>query len=178
MVKDLPHYFSELVIMNTGLPSGIELEELKSVGMIQKLLPFCLWRSFVTLFSTLLPVEFMFHRVCRFPPEVAKAYNAPFPSPLYKGGAAKWPLMVPLFRDDPVAEHMIEAQRYLAECNKPVLIMFGDKDPITKGLDKMFLKLIPHAKHVTVKGASHFLQETHGLELSENIISFLVKDSI
>ena len=164
--------------MNTGLPSGTELEELKSVGNIQKLLPFCLWRSFVSLFATLLPVEFIFHRVARFPPDVAKAYNAPFPSSLYKGGVAKWPLMVPLFRDDPVAEHMIEAQRYLSECNKPALIMFGDKDPVTKGLDKMFLKLIPHAKHVTVKGASHFLQETHGLELAENIISFLVKDSI
>jgi len=178
MVKDLPHYFSELVIMNTGLPSGTEIEELKSISNIQKLLPFCLWRAFVSLFATILPVDFLFRRVAKFPADVATAYNAPFPSSLYKGGVAKWPLLVPLFRDDPVAKHMIEAQRYLAGCNKPALIMFGDKDPITKGLDKMFMKLMPHAKHVTVKGASHFLQETHGLELAENIISFLVKDSI
>ena len=178
MVKDLPHYFSELVIMNTGLPSGTEIEELKSISNIQKLLPFCLWRAFVSLFATILPVDFLFRRVAKFPADVAEAYNAPFPSSLYKGGVAKWPLLVPLFRDDPVAKHMIEAQRYLAGCNKPALIMFGDKDPITKGLDKMFMKLMPHAKHVTVKGASHFLQETHGLELAENIISFLVKDSI
>ena len=94
------------------------------------------------------------------------------------GGVAQWPLLVPLFIDDPVAHHMTQATDFLSTCKKPALLMFGDSDPITKGLDKTFLKMMPHAKHVTIKGASHFLQETHGPELSENIISFLNKDSI
>ena len=178
MVKDLPHYFSELVIMNTGLPRGVDANELKYISTIQKLLPFCLWRSFVTFFATSLPIEFLFKRICRFPNEIAKAYNAPFPSNMYKAGAAKWPLMVPLFRDDPVAYHMTQARSYLSTCKKPALIMFGDNDPITKGIDKDFMKMMPHAKQVTVKGASHFLQETHGPQLSEKIISFLNKDTI
>ena len=104
--------------------------------------------------------------------------NAPFPSKTYKGGVAKWPLMVPLYVDDPVAYHMAQARAYLSTCKKPALIMFGDKDPITKGIDKEFIKMMPHAKHVIIKGASHFLQETHGPQLSENIVSFLNKDSI
>jgi haloalkane dehalogenase len=178
MVKDLPHYFSALVIMNTGLPKGVEANELTNISSIQKLLPFCLWRSFVYLFATLLPVEFMFRRIMKYPDQIAKAYNAPFPSNEYKAGAAKWPLMVPLFRDDPVAHHMTQARAYLSTCKKPALIMFGDSDPITKGLEKDFMKMMPHAKHVTIKGASHFLQETHGPQLSEKIISFLNKDTI
>ena len=75
--------------------------------------------------------------------------------------------------DDPVAYHMKEVEKFLPTWKKPALIMFGDSDPITKGQDKKFMQLIPHAKHVTVKGAKHFLQETHGPELSENIIAFL-----
>ena len=177
MLKDLPEYFNAAVIMNTGIPIGVDGKELRSFRAIQKLLPFCLWRACVSLFATLLPVEIMFRRVMKFPDEVAKAYNAPFPSCEYKGGVAKWPLLVPLFRDDPVAPHMLQAKQFLSTCKKPALIMFGDKDPITKGMDKQFLSLIPHAKHIVVKGASHFLQETHGPELSENIISFLEKDS-
>ena len=32
------------------------------------------------------------------PPEVVEAYSAPFPSPLFKAGAARWPLLVPLLK--------------------------------------------------------------------------------
>ena len=178
MVKELPHYFSELVVMNTGLPSGIEksriwMEPFKTTQMY---MPFCLWRAIVTLFGTSLSVKMLFKKVCRFPDEIANAYNAPFPASKFKGGVAKWPLLVPLFVDAPVAHHMIEAREFLSTWKNPALIMFGDSDPITKGQDKLFAKLMPHAKNVTVKGASHFLQETHGPELSENIISFLSKD--
>ena len=177
MVKDLPHYFSELVIMNTGLPTGVEWNELRQINRIKKLLPFCLWRQIVAFIGPFLHVDIMFKWVMKFPDEIAMAYNAPFPSALYKGGVAKWPLLVPLFRDDPVAHHMVQARDFLSTCKKPTIIMFGDEDPITKGQDKVFMKLMPHAKRIVVKGASHFLQETHGPELSENIISFLIKDS-
>ncbi len=37
----------------------------------------------------------------------------------------------------------------------------------------MFMDLMPHAKLVTVEGASHFLQETHADILCKNIVKFL-----
>ncbi len=37
-------------------------------------------------------------------------YAAPHPTGLYTGGAAAWPLLVPLFMDDAVTPHMWEAR--------------------------------------------------------------------
>ena len=51
--------------------------------------------------------------------------------------------------------------------------MFSDKDPVTRGLDKFFTGLIPDAKVHTVRGASHFLQDTHGEEIANKIVQFL-----
>jgi hypothetical protein len=48
------------------------------------------------------------------------------------GGVAKWPLLVPLFRDDPVAQHMVEARNCLKTWDKPALIMFGDEGEFTR----------------------------------------------
>jgi len=73
-------------------------------------MPFALWRSFVMFFGTNLPLDFIFRRVANFPKDVVTCYTAPHPSSLYKGGVAKWPLLVPLYRDDPVANHMFEAR--------------------------------------------------------------------
>ena len=38
--------------------------------------------------------------------------------------------------DDPVAYHMNEVETFLPTWKKPALIMFGDRDPITRGQDK------------------------------------------
>ena len=85
MVKDLPNHFSQLVIMNTGLPTGNDWKAINSFAKLQRVLPFCLWRAFVSLFATLLPVEFIFKQIVGCSNEIAKAYNAPFPSSTYKG---------------------------------------------------------------------------------------------
>ena len=80
------------------------------------------------------------------PPEVLAAYSAPFPSPLFKAGAARWPLLVPLLKDDPVTAHMAAARNCLKTWRKPVLVMFGDSDPITRTAESLFLNLVPHSK--------------------------------
>ena len=66
-------------------------------------------------------------------------------------------------RDDPVTAHMMEAKDCLSKWTKPALVMFStgwhlliwyqthlwscaSRDPVTRGQDKVFLKLIPHAK--------------------------------
>jgi len=171
VVKDAPHLFSSLVIMNTGIPTGFDFAERKD---LLKLLPFTVWRTSVLLFGTFLPVHLLFSRFLKSKdPAIPNAYSAPFPSSLYKAGAARWPLLVPMIKDDPVTAHMMEAKECLSKWSKPALVMFSTGDPVTRGQDKVFLKLIPHAKEKVVEGAGHFLQESHGEELADNILEFL-----
>jgi len=180
VVKDCPGVFSSLVIMNTGVPSPI-LDLDGSAGAIETVrsaLPFILWRSVVKLLGTWLPLQRVFNSALKphlfnLPAAVVQGYVAPFPSALYCGGTAAWPLLVPLFKDDPVCMHMWEAKNCLKTWKKPVLVMFSDSDPITRGTEKLFLDLVPQAVNVVIKGAGHFLQETHGEELSTNILKFL-----
>lgn len=171
VVKDSPSFFSRLVIMNTGLPSGSEI----SIYNLNRGMPFLMWRSFAQLLGTTLPVYSIFQKALLNPhPSVLDGYSAPFPSALYKAGAARWPLLVPITSHTPVAIDMQETKNFLAkQWTQPALIMFSDKDPITRGLDKTFQKLLPHAVVKTVVGAGHFLQEDKGEELSAHIISFI-----
>jgi len=189
-VKDLPHMFSHLVVMNTGLPAPVlDLNDDNgdpvagpppTLTKIKSALPFILWRSLVQLIGTNIPVEkvfaFALKRSKSDDPAVVAAYAAPFPSRLYKGGAAKWPLLVPMLKDDPVTAHLEAARNCLKTWKKPLLVMFGDSDPVTRGSEALFLNSVPHAKHVVVKGAGHFLQESHGELLSDNIITFLKEE--
>ncbi len=101
------------------------------------------------------------------------AYSAPFPDSTFKAGPAAWPLLVPLFLDDPVAPYMREARENLKTWKKPTLVMFGDADPITHGADKLFCQLVPQAKVTPIAGGTHFLQETHPDVLAYNIASFV-----
>lgn len=171
VVKDSPHFFSRLVIMNTGLPAGSEF----SISNISRVTPFLLWRSFAELLATSLPIHYLFKIALLNPhPSVLDGYSAPFPSSLYKAGAARWPLLVPITSHTPVATDMQETRNFLAkDWKNPVLIMFSDRDPITKGQEKTFQRLLPHAITKTVVGAGHFLQEDKGEELSSHIISFI-----
>ena len=131
-----------------------------------------MWRSFASLCGMYIPVKFVFKKISGFPEDVAEVYNAPFPDASFKAGVAQWPLLVPLFKDDAVAPHMIAARNLLKTWKKPALIMFSDKDPITRGQEKMFKSLIPTAKEVRILGGGHFLQETHGEELAKNVVQF------
>lgn len=109
-------------------------------------------------------------------PEVVAAYNAPYPDDTYKAGARIFPSLVPTTSDDPQTENNRAAWMKLGQFDKPFLTLFGDSDPITGGLDKIFHKLIPGAKeqaHETIKGGGHFIQEEKGEELATKMIAFM-----
>jgi haloalkane dehalogenase len=166
----LKERFARLVIMNTGLPVGDNVPD-----------AFMQWREAADQMGAkepgkLLDISFSMGFAQKLPPEVKEAYYAPFPDAKYMAGAAKWPLLVPVSRDDPGAKVMYEARQVLTTWQKPVLVMFSDKDPVTKGGDAFFRQLIPTAKNqpeITIKDAGHFLQEDKGEEVAEQILKFI-----
>lgn len=169
VVTLLPERFSRLVIMNTGLPTGEE-----------KMTPaFMAWRSFVEKTPDL-PIGMIISGATvqgkDLPPEIMAAYEAPFPGPEYKAGAKAFPLLVPISPDMEAAPEMRAARDGLAKWTKPALVMFSDKDPITRGADQGFRDHIPGAKNqpaITIRDAGHFLQEDKGEEIAGHVLEFM-----
>jgi haloalkane dehalogenase len=169
-----PDRFGRLVIMNTFLPTG---EEEKPEAFIQ-------WRAFAERLGVRLPVGRIIRGACAnpdaIPDEVIAAYEAPFPDKEYKVGPAAFPLLVPMKPDDRGAAEMKLARQKLSKWQKPALVMFSDSDPIMRGGDHFFRRLIPGAANqpeITIKDAGHFLQEEKGEEIAGHIVAFIKRTS-
>jgi haloalkane dehalogenase len=108
--------------------------------------------------------------------DVRAAYEAPFPDETYKAGPRAMPGLVPAEPDDPEAPANRAAWDALREWDKPFLVAFSDKDPITSPMAPVLRDLIPGAKgieHPTIAGAGHFLQEDAGERLGQEIAAFI-----
>jgi len=173
-VAHMPEYFARLIIMNTFLPTG------KSKPSEA----FLAWRSYVENHPDLQIGRSILGGMAHpenITKEVVAAYEAPFPNIKYKAGAAMWPLLVPISPDNPASAEMQHARGILSKWDKPALVMFSDKDPITGGGDKFFRSLIPTAKdqpEIVIKDAGHFLQEEKGGEISQHILDFIERTPV
>jgi haloalkane dehalogenase len=166
-----PELFKRIVIMNTSLP----------VGNKPMPLVFKLWQMFAKYWPTFPLTRIMKKGSYRKLKEPAlRGYSAPFPSKKYMQGARAWPQLVPSSSDDPGLKHMVQAREVLKNWTKPALVMFSDKDPITRGAEKWFLKNIPSVKNeplITIRGAGHFLQEDKGKLIAEHIHEFIIRSN-
>jgi haloalkane dehalogenase len=156
---------ARLVILNTGL----------FTGRVSK--GFMAWRDFAER-NPDLPVGFVLQSATttELPPEVAAAYEAPFPTAESKAGAAQFPLIVPISDDTPGAAEMRAVADELSRWTKPALVAFSDGDPVFPypRAGERFCELIPGAsEQVRIEGAAHFLQEDRGEEIAERIVQFI-----
>ena len=166
LVGEHPGRFARVAVANTGLPIG------------QGTPPdaFLAWQRF-SQETPEFPVGVIVNGGTgrELSPEEVAAYDAPFPDESSKAGARRFPLLVPTSPDDPAVPANLAAWKTLEAWDKPLLCLFSDSDPITKGGDEVFLKRVPGAQgqpHRTVPGA-HFLQEDSPAELSTALISLI-----
>ena len=110
------------------------------------------------------------------PDEVVAAYDAPYPNPESKAGAAQFPLLVPTSEDAPGADVMRSIADHLSRWEKPALVAFSDKDPVFPfpKAGQVFCDLIPSAgEQVQVENGAHFLQEDRGEFLADEVLKLL-----
>ena len=124
-------------------------------------------------------IKFMLHGMglySPFPTSLAKAYDAPFPDPLYKMGPRAMPSQVPTLPTSPSLDRQREAWRFFEDFDKPFLCAFSDNDPVTAGGQTEFLNRVPGTRglpHTTIKGGGHFVQEIAPSQVSQVIIDLI-----
>ena len=156
---------ARLVILNTGL----------FTGRVSK--GFMAWRDFAER-NPDLPVGFVISGATAtdVPQEVVDAYEAPFPTPESKAGAAQFPLIVPTSDDAVGASEMRAVMDELSRWDKPALVAFSDQDPVFPfpRSGEAFTSIIPTAgEQVKIEGGAHFLQEDRGELIAEEMLRFI-----
>lgn len=159
--------YARVVAANTGLPTG-------DFPMPETWLRF---RQSVRTAATFdVPRSIQAGCQSTLSPEVLAAYDAPFPDESYKAGPRAMPGLVPAEPDDVEAQPNRDAWAALGRWDKPFLVAFSDRDPITGPMAGIFRSQIPGAKgltHPTLNGAGHFLQEDAGERLGAEILRFV-----
>lgn len=167
LVAEHPDRFARVVAANTGLPTGDQ-------AMPE------VWLRFREVVRTApaLSVSRLVKSGCQttLPADVLAAYDAPFPDPSYAAAVRAMPDLVPAAPDNPASAANRAAWRQLGAWDKPFLVAFSDRDPITGPMAPVFKRDIPGAagrQHPVLRGAGHFLQEDAGEELGAIIAAFI-----
>lgn len=167
LAAEHPERFSRIVVANTGLPTG-------DIPM-----PGIWWRFREAIQNQpTIDVGRFVQSGCRRPMSdaVRAAYDAPFPDDAYCAGPRAMPGLVPTSPDDPAAPANRSAWTKLRASSTPMLVAFGDSDPITGPMAAIFQREMRGAQgieHPVVRDAGHFLQEDAGEELANHIVDFL-----
>ena len=116
------------------------------------------------------------HTFIKLSDEEIAAYDAPFPDERYKAGARVFPSLS--------VTHLEANTKAWKEVfhvwEKPFLTAYAEHELVTRDNEKIFQTKIPGAKnqpHVTIKDASHFIQDDKGEELAQLTIDFIARTS-
>ena len=167
LVAEHPDRFARVVAANTGLPTGDQpMPEV--------------WLRFREVVRTapVLNISRLVQSGCqkKLTNGVLAAYDAPFPDESFLAGPRAMPGLVPTSPNDPATAANRAAWERLAAWDKPFLVAFSDRDPITAGMAPILKGAIPGAaglEHPVITGAGHFLQEDEGERLGEVIVGFI-----
>ena len=167
LAAEHPHRFARIVAANTGLPTGDQpMPEV--------------WLRFREVVRTApeLSVSRLVQAGCQttLPAAVLAAYDAPFPDESYMAGPRAMPGLVPVSPDDPASAANRAAWQRLSAWDKPFLVAFSDRDPITEAMAPVLQRAVPGAAgtdHPVITGAGHFLQEDAGERLGTIIADFI-----
>ena len=164
LVAEHPGRFARVVAANTGLPTGDQ--QMPEV-----------WLRFREVVRTAptLGISRLVQSGCQhpLPDEVLAAYEAPFPDESFKAGPRAMPSLVPTTPDDPASDANRAAWARLAAWDKPFLVAFSDRDPITGAMAPILERTVPGAVRTVIDGAGHFLQEDAGERLGAAIVDFI-----
>ena len=167
LAAEHPERFARIVAANTGLPTGDQ--PMPDV-----------WLRFRDVVRTApeLSVSRLVQSGCqtRLSPQVLAAYDAPFPDASFMAGPRAMPGLVPTAPDDPASAANRAAWQRLSAWDKPFLVAFSDRDPITGAMAPVLERTVPGAAgidHPVITGAGHFLQEDAGEELGTVITDFI-----
>jgi haloalkane dehalogenase len=168
LVAAYPERFARVIAANTGMPLGEgENEFMKMwVGMMREATEFPM--------RQMLPAG-MTHALT--PGEMA-AYQAPFPDASYQAGICQFPMLIAVQPDNPGVPDNGAAWEKLGGFEKPFLTLFGAKDPVSKGGEKLLQRHVPGAAgqaHHVFPDASHFIQEDVPDQLVERILTFICR---
>jgi haloalkane dehalogenase len=167
LVAEHPDRFARVVASNTGLPTGDQ--PMPDV-----------WLRFREVVRTApaLSVSRLIQSGCQTPlaDAVLAAYEAPFPDQAFAAAVRAMPELVPAYPQDPASEANRAAWRRLSAWDKPFLVAFSDRDPITGSMAPVLERAVPGAagiEHPVLTGAGHFLQEDAGERLGAVIAEFV-----
>ncbi len=161
--------FSRIILANGGLPAPTPTTKMPKA--------FYRWRDF-SRNSPVLPIGKIIQMgtYSQISKDVLKGYKAPFPNWRYKAGARIFPSLVPITHDDPEAVENAKLLGEYSHWERPFLTAFSNKDPITRGGEKLYQKIVPGASgrsHPIIVNAGHFLQEDKGEEIALLIREFI-----
>jgi haloalkane dehalogenase len=161
-----PDRVGRLVMLNTGVGAG----RAPSPEWLR-------FRELVRAVGTDFTASRLVQVACatRLADDVARAYDAPFPTGEAKAGALAFPELVPTELDHPSAAAMLRVRDALAEWEKPALVLFSDSDRVfSPAHAERLASHVPGALPAEiVSGAGHFLQEDKGEEIAARIVRFL-----
>lgn len=168
VMVDNPERFDRVVMANTGIPTGDGGNRWLKVWLfVMKYLPSFPWGI---AFKPTIKAE-------DFDDNIFDAYRkAPFPQRKYQAGIRQFPQLISIFPDNPGVPQNRAAWKKLKQFNKPLLTLYGNLDPVTKGQEARYIKGVPGAKgqnHKIIKGGGHFIQEDKPDELVAEILPFL-----